>query len=441
MRHGSAVLNVQQRRPALPLDRASYDRGAKSVHGGDSNRGFTMASGFINGGLQKLHDRLSGYVERREVPGLVALVAHGGEVHFEVLGHPALDDPAPLQRDAIFRIASLTKPITAAAAMALVDDGLITIDEPVEKYLPELANRRVLRRIDGPIDDTIPAKRPITIEDLLSFRLGFGIIMVPPGSYPIQVAEEQLGIKTLGPPWPPPPFDGDEWIRRFATLPLMAQPGETWLYNTGAQILGVLIERVTGEPLEDVLRARLLDPLGMDDTSFGIPPAKQSRFTAAYSPDMETGQLRLLDPQIDGVWKKPLAFADASAMLVSTVDDYWTFVNMLLGGGTCSRRVLSSASVAAMTQNHLTDDQRAPVKLFLGEHGGWGYGMAAPTPITGEPPIPWGMGWNGGTGTTWISDPVRDLTGILFTQRAMTSPQAPAVFVDFWEAAYAAIEQ
>jgi CubicO group peptidase (beta-lactamase class C family) len=401
-----------------------------------------MGTALNSDGLQRLHDRLQGHVERGGVPGIVALVAHGGEVHLEVLGHPALDDPAALQRDAIFRIASLTKPITAAAAMALVDDGVISIDDPVEKYLPELANRRVLRTIDGPVDDTVPAKRPITIEDLLTFRLGFGIVMVPPGTYPIQVAEEQLELKTLGPPWPPPPFDGNEWIRRFATLPLMGQPGEEWLYNTGAQVLGVLLERAAGKPLEDVLRSRLLDPLGMADTSFGIPPAKQSRFTAAYTPDIETGQLRLLDPPVNGVWKRPLPFADASAMLVSTVDDYWAFVSMLIAGGTYNnQRVLSSASVAAMTQNHLTDEQRAPVKLFLGEHGGWGYGMAVPGPITGEPPIPWGYGWNGGTGTTWISDPVRDLTTILFTQRAMASPQPPSVFVDFWEAAYAAIEQ
>jgi CubicO group peptidase (beta-lactamase class C family) len=325
--------------------------------------------------------------------------------------------------------------------MALVDDGVIAIDEPVEKYLPELANRRVLRRIDSQIEDTVPANRPITIDDLLTFRLGFGIVMVPPDTYPIQTAEEALGLKSLGPPWPPPPFDSNEWIRRFATLPLMFQPGEAWLYNTSAQVLGVLLERASGKPLDDFLQSRLFEPLGMVDTGFGYQPQEQSRMTAAYAPDPQNGELRLLDPPINSWWRKPLAFADASAMLVSTVDDYWVFARMLLAGGVSSGgRVLSEASVKAMTHNQLSDEQRAPNKLFLGEHGGWGYGMATPGPISGEPPKPWGFGWNGGTGTTWITDPVRDLTMIVFTQRAMTSPQPPTVFVEFWDAAYQAIE-
>jgi CubicO group peptidase (beta-lactamase class C family) len=382
-----------------------------------------------------------GYVERGEVPGLTALVARGGDVHVEVLGHPALNESTPLRRDAIFRIASLTKPITAAGAMGLVDDGVISLDEPIEKYLPELANRRVLRSMEGPIDDTVAAKRAITIEDLLTFRLGFGIVMAPPGTYPIQVAEAGLELKTLGPPWPPPPLTSDEWIGRFATLPLMYQPGEVWLYNTGARVLGILLERVAGQPLEQFLQARILEPLGMADTGFSVQGGPQSRLTAAYFPDLETGALQLLDPPVNGWASVPPASADASGMLVSTLDDYWAFVSMLLAGGEHDgRQVLSPRSVEAMTHNHLTDEQRAPNKLFFGEHGGWGYCMATPGPVSGEPPIPWGFGWNGGTGTFWLSDPVRDLTMILFTQRAMTSPEPPPIYRDFWEAAYAAIE-
>jgi CubicO group peptidase (beta-lactamase class C family) len=133
--------------------------------------------------------------------------------------------------------------------------------------------------------------------------------------------------------------------------------------------------------------------------------------------------------------------ANASGMLVSTLDDVWAFVRMLLAGGTRDdgEHVLSRASVAAMTRDHLTAQQRESARLFLGAHGGWGYGMGAPGPIHGEPPIPWGFGWNGGTGTTWRSDPVRGLTTILLTQRAMTSPAPPGLFRVFWEAAYAAI--
>jgi CubicO group peptidase (beta-lactamase class C family) len=375
------------------------------------------------------------------VPGLAALVARGDDVHVEALGTPVLDDSTPLRRDAIFRIASLTKPIAAAGAMALVDDGALSLHESVETYLPELADRRVLRRVDGPLDDTVPAERPITVEDLLTFRLGFGSIMAPPRTYPIQIAEEELGLMTLGPPWPPPPLTSDEWIARFATLPLLHQPGAEWRYNTGAQVLGVLLERATGQPLEAFLRSRLFDPLGMVDTAFSVPEEKQSRFTAAYMPDEATGELCLLDPPVGGWWNEPPAMANAAGMLVSTLDDFWAFVSMLLRGGAHDgRQVLSPESVAAMTQNHLTDEQRAAVKLFLGEHGGWGYGMAAPGPITDEPPVPWGIGWTGGTGTLWWSDPVRGLTGILFTQRGMTSPAPPPLFADFQDAAYASIE-
>jgi CubicO group peptidase (beta-lactamase class C family) len=360
----------------------------------------------------------------------------------EVLGTPSLNDSTPLRRDAIFRIASLTKPIAAAGAMALVDDGVLSVREPVDRYLPELAGRRVLRRLDGPLDDTVPADRSITVEDLLTCRLGFGSIMeAPPGTFPVQIAEEELGLKTLGPSWPPPPFSSDEWIARFATLPLLDQPGAVWRYNTGLQVLGVLIERASGRPLEDYLRSRLLEPLGMADTAFSVPAEKQSRFTTAYEPD-ETGELRLLDPPTGGWWNEPPALANAAGMLVSTLNDFWAFVSMLLGGGEYNgERVLSAGSVAAMTSNQLTPEQRAAARLFLGEHGGWGYGMGTPGPIEGEPPKPWGNGWTGGTGTVWWSDPVRGLTGILLTQRAMTSPEPPAIFNDFVDAAYGAMEE
>ena len=168
--------------------------------------------------------------------------------------------------------------------MALVDDGVLSLGDPVERFLPELADRRVLRSLESALDDTVPAERSITVEDLLTFRLGFGAIMAPPGAYPIQDAEAELGLMTLGPPWPPPPFGSDEWIRRFATLPLLDQPGAEWRYNTGAQVLGVLLERASGQPLEAFLRARLFEPLGMVDTSFSVPAEKQGRFTTAYMP-------------------------------------------------------------------------------------------------------------------------------------------------------------
>ncbi len=390
-------------------------------------------------GLRRLHQRLAAYVDGGEVPGLAALVARGSDVHTEVLGSLSLDDSAPLPRDAIFRIASLTKPMAAAGAMMLVDDGVLSVGDPVDTFLPELADRRVLRSLESPLDDTVPAERAITVEDLLTFRLGFGAVMAPPGTFPIQEAEAGLGLMTLGPPWPPPPFGSDEWIARFATLPLLHQPGAEWRYNTGAQVLGVLLERASGQPLETFLRERLFDPLGMADTSFSVPADKQARFTTAYLPDGETGTLGVLDSPVGGWWSEPPAMANACGMLVSTLDDLWAFVSLLLADGRHEgQQLLSPGAVSAMTRDHLTPGQRASAQLFLGEHGGWGYCMAAPGPVDGEPPIPWGFGWNGGTGTTWYSDPTRGLTGILLTTTAMTSPEPPRHFVDFWEAAYAA---
>jgi len=398
------------------------------------------ATGLDPNGLARLHDRLGDHVARGELPGLVALVACGDDVHVEVLGAAALGDPRPLARDAIFRIASLTKPIAAAGTMVLVEDGVLSISDPVEKYLPELARRRVLRSLESALDDTLPAERSITIEDLLTFRLGFGSIMAAPGTYPIQDAEAELGLMTLGPSWPPPPFGPDEWIARFATLPLLDQPGTVWRYNTGAQVLGVLLERASGQSLEDFLCTRLFGPLGMTDTSFSVPADKEDRFTTAYFPDLSTGALTLMDPPVGGWWNEPPAMGNAAGMLVSTLDDYWAFVSMLLAGGRHEGgQILAAGSVADMTRDHLTAAQRAAATPFLEPGIGWGYCMAAPVPGPGERPVPYGFGWNGGTGTAWNSDPERGLTGILLTQRAMTSPEPPALFVDFWEGAYGAL--
>jgi hypothetical protein len=194
-----------------------------------------MAKGLSTKGLARLHEVMAGHVERGAMPGLITLVARHGDVHVDVIGAKAFGHPEPMERDAIFRIASLTKPIAAVAAMALVEEGTLQLDAPVDDLLSELADRQVLRSLDADLDDTVPANRPITLEDLLTFRLGFGCIMAPPNTYPIQRAEEELQLRSLGPPWPPTPHSPDTWIRRLGTLPLMYQPGEQWLYNTGAR--------------------------------------------------------------------------------------------------------------------------------------------------------------------------------------------------------------
>ena len=389
--------------------------------------------------LAHLHDVMTGHVEAGELPGLVTLVARGDDVHIDAIGSPSFADRSPLARSAIFRIASLSKPVTAAAAMSLVEDGLLRLDQPVDHLLPELAHRRVLRAIDAELDDTVAARRPVTLGDLLSFRMGFGSVMAPPGTYPIQRAEAELGLQSIGgPPWPPVAYDVDGWMAALGSLPLMYQPGEQWLYHTSAQVLGVLLARAAGQDIETVLRERILGPLAMRDTGFTVPSVQLSRLTTAYTSDPATGEIRVLDDPADSWWSTPPSFPDAAGWLVSTIGDYWSFVSMLLAGGNLrGQRVLSPESVALMTTDRLSRAQREASGIFLGKHEGWGLGMAVPA-AGSTAPLPCGIGWDGGTGTTWRSSPVSGVTGILFTQREATSPAPVPVISDFWAAVNAA---
>jgi CubicO group peptidase (beta-lactamase class C family) len=395
---------------------------------------------FSKVGLARLHDVMVGHVERGDLPGSIALVARHGRAHVDVIGTRTFGDAEPLHRDDVFRIMSMTKPITAAVVMTLVDDGTLHLHEPIDDLLPELANRRVLRSVDARLDDTVPAKRPITLEDLLTFRHGLGMVFAQTPS-PIVEAEKELQLATLTPPYPPSPHSTDEWLQRLGTLPLISQPGEQWIYNTGAQVLGAVLERATGTALDVVFRERILGPLGMGDTAFTVSPAMSGRLTTAYETNWQTGEVVVLDGIEGGYWSRPLAFPSASAWLLSTIHDYWTFVRMLLNGGVHDGdRILSEKSVVRMTTDHLGPSQRAFAGPFLGDNEGWGYGMATPVSGPDDGTIPRGFGWGGGAGTSWLSDVDADLTGILFTQRAMGSPQASEVRADFWKAAYAAID-
>ncbi len=257
--------------------------------------------------LGRMHDVMAGFVRRGEVPGIVTLVSRHGQLHIDAIGAKALDGKGPVQRDTIFRISSMTKPLIAAATMILVEEGRLRLDEPVDRLLPELSDRRVLRRIDGALEDTVAAKRPITVRDLLTFRMGTGIIMAPPGTYPIQRAMDELELGQ-GMPRPLVPPAPDEWIRRLGTLPLMYQPGERWIYNTGSDVLGVLIARASGVPLDEFLRERLFEPLGMKDTDFFVPPDRIDRLATSYLTDPETEALVLYDEARGGQWSRPPAF-------------------------------------------------------------------------------------------------------------------------------------
>jgi CubicO group peptidase (beta-lactamase class C family) len=403
--------------------------------------------GFTEEGLAALDTALARHTVSGAVPGVVALVARGGEVHVTSAGHKALGDSAPIGRDAIFRIASMSKPITGVAAMLLIEDGAMALSDPVKKWLPELGGRRVLRAWDAELSDTVPADRAITVEDVLSFRLGFGVVFTPE-TLPIVAAEAALGLKTLSPPWPPTRHTPDQWIAAFGSLPLLDQPGERFRYNTGATVAGVLIERVAGAPLAEVLSKRVFEPLGMTDTGFYVPAAEMSRFTSMYAPDEAAAMfggtasgsgLTLID-RPDGWYAAPPALPDGAASLVSTIDDLGAFAAMLAadGGG-----LLSEGSVAVMLRDRTTARDRAENPWFFGQHLGWGLMMSVPAagvdPRTAPAGLPRGYGWEGGSGTAWRNDPETGLTGILLTQRMMTSPEPPQVARDFWSAAYAAL--
>ena len=405
-----------------------------------------MPAGLTQQGIEALDAALARHVARGSLPGLVALVASGDDVHVAALGHKAFGDEEPIGRDAIFRIASISKPIAGVAAMLLIEDGAMALGDPVGRWLPELAEPRVLRTLASSLDDTVPAKRPITVEDLMSFHMGFGSIMSR-GPYPIWQAESDLGLKTLGPPWPPPDLTPDEWIARLGQLPLLDQPGTRWRYNTGATVAGVLIERVAGAPLADVMRERVFEPLGMADTGFWVPAGKMGRFATFYAPGDE-GELHVVD-RPGGWWSAPPKLPDAAASLVSTVDDLWAFASMLAAGG---GDLLSAESVRLMTTDRMTAEERAENRVFVGDRSGWGLMMAVPSDGPAGSPgsapaadsaapadIPGGYGWDGGSGTTWRTDTAAGLTGILLTQRQMTSPEPTEIATDFWTAAYAAI--
>jgi CubicO group peptidase (beta-lactamase class C family) len=385
-------------------------------------------------GVRELDANLEKALKAGHAPGLVGLVARGGDVHITVLGRMALGGP-PMQRDSIFRLASMASAITAATFMTLVDDGKLKLDEPVDRLLPELADRRVLRSLDGEVDDTVPTKRPITVEDLLSNRCGWGLILEPPGTYPIQETIAGLGIVGFGPPDPLMPFDSDEWLRRLATLPLFAQPGERFLYETSTYIQGVLIERVEGKSLGEVMAERIFDLLGMKDTGFFVPPDKLDRLVTAYRPTKDGGLEVSDDPQTGG-WSRPPKFEPGDSGLVSTADDYLAFARMLLAGGASGgRQVLSPESVKAMTTNHLSLEQRKDGEMILGEGYGWGYGMSVAVEETPSGSPEGSFGWIGGYGSKWESDPGRDLTTILFTQREFDSPKPAPIFEAFEQGA------
>jgi len=373
-----------------------------------------------------LRDTLAAHVDAGPIPGAVALVERGGRVEVAVVGSADLIGTTPITRESIFRVASLTKPITAAACMVLVDDGRIGLDDPVREWLPELAAPSVARTPSSEPDDVVPAARPITVADLLTFRAGYGM----PSDFSLPVVRLLFERLVQGPPNPQAVMAPDAWMATLADIPMVRQPGEAWLYNTCSDILGVLIARVSGVSLPHFMAERLFEPLGMVDTGFDVPVERMDRFTE-YGRADPAGGVASIDTA-RGQWSSPPAFASGAGGLVSTVDDLLAFARMLLAGGSAGgRRVLARESVRLTTTDHLTGSQRAASRLFM-EGEGWGFGGSVDVTTAHPWNVPGRYGWVGGTGTAWHIVPATGTTAVLLTQLEMAGPTPPTVMRDFW---------
>ncbi|WP_037619730.1 serine hydrolase domain-containing protein [Streptomyces aureus] len=393
--------------------------------------------GFSERRLGRVWGLVERHVDSGFVPGMVVVLARHGDVHVEARGTLAFEGQGsrtPMAGDTICRIASMTKPLVAACAMTLVEDCTLRLDDPVDDLLPELADMTVLADPDGPLDRTVPAKRPITLRDLLTFTLGTGMVPAEPGTVPVSDALAELDA--VGEPQ-------DAWTRRLGSLPLVHQPGERWMYETAADVTGVLIARATGLSFGDAVRERICDPLGMKDTAFSVGSESLGRLATAYEWDDAAGGGAVVEDGPEGRWSRPPVFEGGGGGLVSTAEDYLAFASALLaGGGRPGERVLSRPSVTLMTSDQLTPAQKAVSGFWPGyfDAMGWGFGMSVRTRRTHLGPSIGSYGWPGKYGTAWYNDPAEDLTAIFVMQRAHAGDQRLPMWHDFWTAVYQAID-
>lgn len=407
------------------------------------------AGGFSSERLSRLSRALQEYVERGEIAGIVALIhRHGEEAYAHAVGWQEKEAQLPIKRDTIFRIASMTKPLIAVAALTLVEEGKLRLYDPVDIWLPELANRIVMRDANGSPDDVYPSPRSITLHDLLTYRLGIGwgksslrprIFAMTPA--PVADALQIPDAEHLAP---------DAWMARLGEFPLLNEPGAVWRYNVASDILGVLIARVTGKPLEMFLRECLFEPLGMVDTSFTVPAEKRSRLATLYTQASE-GELTVRDRAQSTLWAEPPLFPSGSGGLVSTADDYQRFGRMLLNLGQLDRvRILSRKTVEAMLTDYLTPLQHTH-NLFafdrydqdrsagMWDNWGFGYGVAVRTRRIGLGPSTGSFYWPAAFGTTWVADPQEGLMATLLLQVVGANPFYTQVGEDFLTLIYQAI--
>lgn len=355
-----------------------------------------------------------------DIPGVVCLVWRRGELlQVDSAGLRNIESRLPVERNTIFRIASMSKPVTTAAAMILMERGSWRLEDPITKWAPEFAAMDVLRRPDGPLQDTYPAPRAITIEDLMTHRAGLAYSFTAQGPL-AQALKERFGFE----------FDSartpDDWMRTLASLPLSYAPGERFHYSHATDVLGVLVGRATGLGTRVALRQLLFDPLGMVDTDFWIPPEKRDRAAVLYRTSAPGNFEPLALPGFAD--PTPPLFCAGGQGLVSTADDYLAFARMLLQGGKAGdARVLSEAAVRSMSTNRLSPAQRRNLQFgipfFMGQ--GFGLGLA----VTDDPKRnAWmgaggagAFGWPGLFGGWWQADPTQQSVMVWLQQ---TMPQA-----------------
>ncbi|MGI3167977.1 serine hydrolase domain-containing protein [Pseudooceanicola sp. C21-150M6] len=381
-------------------------------------KGDPDALGFDPARLQKLDDGIMALIDRNMMPGAVVMAIRDGQIAHTATMGTLTPDGAPMTEDAIFRIYSMTKPIVSAAIMSLVEEGRIALNAPLSTYIPEFKDMVVMT---GKTDaegkpETRPAKGRITIQDLLRHTSGltYGFF----GVGPARDAYNEAGVAN-------PELTGLEQAKLIATLPLEHDPGTTWEYSRSTDVLGGVIEAVTGQSLGAVLKARIFDPLGMEDTDFYVDdPAKHARIAEAFPETAKIGPFDMFDP------RQRMPSESGGGGLVSTINDYALFAQMMLNGGELNgSRILSPKTVQLMTANHMQGIM--PGKYYLPGPGygfGLGYGVRLET---GNAPIFGSAGefyWGGAAGTAYFTDPVEDVIFLLMIQAPTNSTPVRAVF-------------
>jgi CubicO group peptidase (beta-lactamase class C family) len=368
--------------------------------------------------LAQIPASLQATIDAGDLSGFVTLIWKDGEsAQLNVLGKRDIAAGAPMQRDTLFRIASMTKPVTSAAALMLMEEGKFKLDDPITKYAPEFKNMRVLKNAEGALDETVPAAREITFDDLFTHRSGlaYGFSSMGPIAHEYQRVLGDVLNNDMGP---------DEWMTRLASMPLLYQPGERFHYSHSTDVLGFLVGRIAGMPFRDFLMQRLFTPLGMKDTDFWIPKEKLGRSAVVYRQDQATGAL---NPVPFALYDSPPPFTGGGGGLISTVDDYLQFAQMLLANGTHGgKRYLKDETVRLMRTNRLTETQRAIP--FLGAIPMWaGMGFGLGVSVIDKPDqlgfLGMGgvgsFGWPGAFGTWWQADPENNLIMIYLIQNSM----------------------